>query len=219
MLKRLTLKLAVFAAFSIPAAAFAMDEGYAPDAASHDAAVNHGDAGHHAEAAGSGLPQFDPSTFTGQLFWLAVTFAVLYTVFARKTLPAISSTLENRRMHIESDLETASRLRGDAENSQKNYESLLNDARTESTRLMNEAITETKNHAEKKIRELQEKSLREIESVGKKLEDSKRAALDDMTALAAEIASEAAARIVGIKPDITQAQTVVQSLNSKRKAA
>lgn len=214
-------KLAALIVAMTPSSVFAMDEAHtgapATDMAAPD--FHRAETAHHGEAASGGLPQFDPSTFASQIFWLAVTFAVLYTIFARKTLPAISSTLENRRMHIDGDLDTAARLREDAAKAQKTYENLLNDARTEATRLLNEAIAESKAHAEKKMKELQAKAAQEVETVGKKLEDGKRRALDDMTSIAAEIASEAAARIVGIKPDISQAQTVVQSLNSKRKAA
>lgn len=207
---RVLSNLAALIVSMTPAGVFAMDE-------VHTGAD--GAAGSHDGATSGGLPQFDPSTFASQVFWLAVTFGVLYLVFARKTLPAISSTLENRRIHIENDLESAARLRKDAEKAQKTYEDLLNNAKAESSRLLNDVVAETKSHAEKKIKELRTKTVQEIETVSKNLEDSKRMALDDMTAIAAEIASEAAARIVGIRPDITQAQTVVQSLNNKRKAA
>ena len=213
MMQRVTSKLAAFAVVTIPAAAFAMEEGYAPDAASH------GDASHHGEAASTGLPQFDPSTFAGQIFWLAVTFVVLYTIFAGKILPAVGSTIESRRTHIENDITSAESLRANAADAQKTYEDMLNSARTESARLLNEAISETKGHAERKIKELHERSMQKIELTGKRLEENKHKARGEMSTIAAEIASEAAARIVGMKPDITQAQTVVQSLNNKREAA
>ena len=45
-------------------------------------------------------------------------------------------------------------------------------------------------------------------------------AMDDMNTIAAEVASEAAKKIVGISPDLKEAKTVVKSLNDNgRKAA
>ena len=55
------------------------------------------------EAHGSGgLPQFDPTWWPSQLLWLALTFAVLYFVFSRSTLPRLGGILETRALRIES---------------------------------------------------------------------------------------------------------------------
>ena len=51
------------------------------------------------------------------------------------------------------------------------------------------------------------------------LNDSKHQAMDDMNNIAAEIASAAAEKIVGLSTDLNQAKTVVQSLNKVSKAA
>src|SRR5690606_28063422 len=62
----------------------------------------------HAEGhpTGGGLPQLDVSTFPSQLFWLFVSFGIMYMIFSRRTLPEISGVLENRQSHIQGDLET-----------------------------------------------------------------------------------------------------------------
>ena len=43
----------------------------------------HSDGTHAADAASGGLPQFAFETWTSQIFWLVVTFAVLYFVLAK----------------------------------------------------------------------------------------------------------------------------------------
>ena len=40
---------------------------------------------HHAKP---GLPQLDPTTFASQLFWLVVSFVLLYVVISRIAAPA-----------------------------------------------------------------------------------------------------------------------------------
>ena len=65
--------------------ALAAEHGLDPETA-HELAVEgaHG-AGMEDHGGGVGLPQFDPSSFPSQMFWLAVTFAILYLFFSNKT--------------------------------------------------------------------------------------------------------------------------------------
>lgn len=190
-----------FLATLLPTGTFALESG-------HDDA--HG-AAH--EAASSGLPQLDISTFPSQLFWLAATFAVLYFIFSKKSLPEISSVLENRREHIQSDLETAESLRTQAEQAQDTYESGLNNARKESSKTLHDAQDSIRIKAEKQTELFREKTEKEILLLEKRLTDAKDRAMEDMSMIAAEVASEAAMKIVGINPDIEQAKTVVRSIN------
>ena len=166
-----------------------------------------------AEHSSAGLPQLDASTFPSQVFWLAVTFGILYIYFSKKALPEISSVLENRREHIQGDLDTADRIRGEAENAQNAYEKLMDDARVESTRLLGEAEGNMRARAEKELAALRDKATRDMASLEDRLHAEKKKAMVDMNEIAADIASRAAEKIVGIKPDLKQAQTVVQSLN------
>lgn len=177
----------------------------------------HGDA--HGEAHGKGgLPQFDPSTFPSQLFWLAVMFITMYVVFSRRSLPAISSVIENRREHVQNDLETAERLRTEAESVQQAYETGLDTARNESTRLVTAAIEDMKRDAETANNRLREKSESETAALEQRLVAATQAARADMETIAAEIAHEAAEKVFGISTDLKKAKTVVQSINAREAA-
>ena len=45
------------------------------------------------EAAKSGLPQLNSHTFAPQLFWLALTFATLFFILSKVTLPRIGEVI------------------------------------------------------------------------------------------------------------------------------
>ena len=81
-----------------------------------------------AAAAGS-LPQLDMQWWPSQLFWLAVTFGVLYWLMAGRFLPAIGGAIEERRDRIADDLDTASEFRGQAEAAEAAYNQALADAK------------------------------------------------------------------------------------------
>lgn len=171
-----------------------------------------------AEHKSAGLPQLDATTFPSQLFWLALTFAILYLYFSRKALPDISGVIENRRAHIDGDIGTADRIRKEAEAAQAAYEKLMGDARAGATKLMHDAEAGVRAKAEKELAALRDKAAKDMEVLEKRLTGEKKAIMAEMDNIAADIASRAAEKIVGIKPDLKQAQTVVQSLN-RREAA
>ena len=93
----------------------------------------HGPVGDATHEASAGLPQLDPTWFASQIFWLLIVFGALYFIFSRSILPALSTTLENRHEHIQSDLDTAERLKEEAETVQSNYEAVLVDARAKAS--------------------------------------------------------------------------------------
>ena len=61
------------------------------------------------------MPQFDTSTFVSQIFWLVVSFAVVFVFVWRIVLPRIAATLENRQRKIGDDLARAGELADQAD--------------------------------------------------------------------------------------------------------
>ena len=59
------------------------------------------------DAEQSGLPQLDPSQFPQQLFWLAISFGVLYLLMSRVALPRVANAQDNRAKVIADEIEAA----------------------------------------------------------------------------------------------------------------
>jgi len=166
----------------------------------------------------SGLPQLDTSTYTSQVFWLAVTFVIMYAIISSKILPGISGTLENRAEHIKNDADSATKLKYEAEEARKNYEKLLEGARAEATRVLTEANDSIKTKAIAELQALRDKSVKEAATLEKRLAAAKNQAKADMTGICAEIAADISARIIGVKTDVNAAKTVIQSIKSQEAA-
>ena len=75
------------------------------------------------------FPILDYSYWPSQLFWLAVTFIILYFLLSRAFLPSIGQTLEERSSRIADDLDGASRMQREAEEASAAYDKALKDAR------------------------------------------------------------------------------------------
>jgi F-type H+-transporting ATPase subunit b len=85
-----------------------------------------------------GFPPFDTTTFPSQLFWLAITFAFLFTVLWRVAGPRINGAITNRRGAINGAIAQAGKARADAEAAQAKYEMALTKARTNANALAEE---------------------------------------------------------------------------------
>ena len=71
------------------------------------------------------MPQMDFTDYMPQLVWLAITFAAFYCVMARVALPRIAEAMEQRQERIAGDLETATRMREEAEEALAAYEATM----------------------------------------------------------------------------------------------
>jgi F-type H+-transporting ATPase subunit b len=94
-------------------------------------------------ASGPKLPQLDIETYASQIFWLIVTFIVLYFLVAKIAMPRIAEVLEGRQERIEDDLDKAETLKKEAYLVRVEYEKALSSAREqahEATRRAQEEI-------------------------------------------------------------------------------
>jgi F-type H+-transporting ATPase subunit b len=178
-----------------------------------------GEHGHEAAASSGGLPQFDPTWFPSQIFWLAVAFFVLYLFFSKKTLPEISSVIENRRNHIRSDLDMAEKLTEDAEKVQAAYENGLQSARDTASQAVQDVETLMKTKGASEYEAFRKRSESEIVAAENRIAVAKSAAMDDMNTIAAEVAAVAVKKIIGTNTDVQKAKSIVESLTGKAKAA
>ena len=92
-----------------------------------------------AEAASTFPPFHQTETFASQIFWLVVTFFVLYLILSRVILPRIGGTLERRSNKIADDLDMAAKLNDDASDAKTNLEKSLAEARASARKTAEDA--------------------------------------------------------------------------------
>ena len=98
------------------------------------------------DASGPKLPQLDIETYASQIFWLIVTFIVLYFLVAKIAMPRIAEVLEGRQERIEDDLDKAETLKKEAYLVRVEYEKALSSAREEAHEATRRAQEEIAKH-------------------------------------------------------------------------
>lgn len=181
---------------------------YAPVLDDHGNVIAHG-----AEHGTGGLPQFDPTWFASQIFWLVVVFAFMYVFFAKKGLPDIANSLDARETRIKTDIESAEKINAQAQNVKSDYERTLKESRDKSSDIINTTQEELKAKANEAVDAFRANQDKVTADLDKSIAAAKAAALSDMHSVAADAAMQAASKIINVDADITAVKSVVQKLD------
>ena len=162
-----------------------------------------------AAAPEGGLPQLNPEHFAGQIFWLAITFGLLFILLSRVTLPKIAGALAGRKSHIEGDLAAAEQSKKDASDALASYEAALTQARGRALAVADEnrkrivgEIDTMKHAADAKAQEAMSKAEARITAERTRAEGNIRTA-------AAEAAASIVERLLGVNVSSDEAAKAV----------
>ena len=144
-----------------------------------------------------GLPQLDLATWPNQLFWLAITFVILYILMSRIVTPRIGTVLENRRDKIAGDLEKAREADANAKEMQSSYETALATARDEANAKAREATKAAADKAAAAEAEMAKKLAKKMASAEKKLATMRDEAMANLNDVATEAAQQTVKQLIG----------------------
>lgn len=156
------------------------------------------------------MPQLEVGTFASQIFWLIVTFSVLYYLFSRKALPRVSEILEARQDRIAADLDHAQRLRSEAEETLAKYEEQMSRARSEAHTLITETQARLQAEAAERQAELDRDLNKRMSEAEAAIAEAKKAALKELEEAAVSAAQAATERLIGAKITKKAAQTALK---------
>jgi F-type H+-transporting ATPase subunit b len=149
---------------------------------------------------GGKFPPFDSQYFASQIFWLALTFIILYVVMARVALPRVASILEDRRRHIDDDLAQAQRLKGESDAALAAHEKALSEARTRAQALANDTRLKASAAAEGRRKDVDTKLALRIAEAEKSIAAARSAAMANVRGIASEAAGAILERLIGGAP-------------------
>lgn len=155
------------------------------------------------------MPQFDPSSFASQLFWLAVMFAALYWVVARLAVPRIGEVLEQRARVIQDDLDRAQALKAETDRALAAYDKAMADARAQAYEHMKAMQADMKAIADKRTTEVSNDVAAQIGQAEARINAAKQQALESIKGVAAETARDVVAKLAGLSPDAGAVENAV----------
>ncbi len=163
------------------------------------------------EALGAGLPQLDPTGFSPQLIWLALTFPVLYLLMWRLALPRISQVLEERQHRIESDLNKAEEFKANAETASQAYDALMAEVREKARDEVHKVRDTMQREVESRVSEQTHRLAEEVKAAEANIDDARRKAEAEIRLVAADLARETVAKLGGGTVDEAAAAAAVEN--------
>jgi F-type H+-transporting ATPase subunit b len=143
------------------------------------------------------FPPFDSSTFSSQLVWLAITFAVLYWLMAKVVIPRIGGILANRRDRIDGDLAAAEKAKAGAEAAEADYDKALATARTNASAIAEKAREEARAVADKERATVEASLATRLAEAEKRIGDIKARAMSEVGGIAADATGAIVQRLLG----------------------
>ena len=163
-----------------------------------------------------GMPQLNPEFWISQIFWLTLTFGILYIVLSKLILPKISSNLELRKSQIQENIEAAEKHREDSETKLKEYDEIILKGKLEAKNI----FKETREKVIKDINSKKEKLDNEIDKEIKKAENEisllKKSAPEKINKIAIETSSEILKNLIETEVNGSSISAIVNDLSKKR---
>ena len=125
------------------------------------------------------MPQFDPSTWTSQIFWLVVTFCLLYFLMARVILPRMSGILDEREKKVSTDLKKAEQLKQDAEKVLADYQRVMQDARLRASALLKSTADDIATRSAERHAAIDKELNEKLRDTEKRIDSARREALKE----------------------------------------
>ena len=166
-------------------------------------------------AESGGMPQLNPEFWVSQIFWLTLTFGILYIVLSKLILPKISANLELRKSQIQENIEAAEKQREDSELKLKEFEEIILKSKSEAKNI----FKETREKAIKDIdfkRETLEKQIdEEIKKAEKEINELKKTAPEKISKIAIETSSEILKNLIGTEINNSSISAIVNDFSKK----
>ena len=168
-------------------------------------------------AESGGMPQLNPEFWVSQIFWLIITFGILYIVLSKFILPKISSNLELRKSQIQENIETAEKQREISEVKLKEYDEIILKSKLEAKNIFKNAREKVIKDINLKKETLDKQIDEEISNAEEEIKTLKRDATDKINKIAIETSSDLLKKLIGTEINNSSISAIVDDLSKKNK--
>ena len=166
-------------------------------------------------AESGGMPQLNPEFWVSQIFWLTLTFGILYLVLSKLILPKISANLELRKSQIQENIEAAEKQRESSESKLKEYDEIISKGKIEAKNIFKDSRDKAIKNINIKREALDEQINEEIRKVEEEIIKLKKSAPDRINKIAIETSSELLKKLIGTEVNNSSISAIVENLSKK----
>ena len=168
-------------------------------------------------AESGGMPQLNPEFWISQIFWLTLTFGILYLLLSKFILPKISANLEIRKSQILENVEAAEKYREESEQKIENYNKIIQNSKIESKNYFNQAREKILKDVGQKKEKLDNALSEEIKKVEIEIQNLRSKAPDKINKIAIETSNDLIQHLIGTEVNNSSISAIVEDLSKRNK--
>jgi len=168
-------------------------------------------------AESGGMPQLDPEFWFSQIFWLVITFGILYLVLSKLILPKISDNLETRKSQVLENLELAEKQRNESEEKLKEFDNIILKSKIDAKNLFNESRRKLLDDINNKRQKLDDEIDKEVKIVESEIEQLKKKSPEKINKIAIETSADLIKQLINADINNSSITAIVSDVASKNK--
>ena len=163
-----------------------------------------------------GMPQLDTEFWLSQIFWLTITFSILFLLLSKLILPKISANLETRKSLILENISTAEKKREESELKIKEYNEIIERGKNEAKSIINQAKERLKKDISLKKEALEKDLSSEIQKAEVEIREFRDKAPERINKIAIQTSADLLQQLMGTDVNSSSISTIVNDLASKK---
>ena len=160
------------------------------------------------------MPQISQlaATYGSQIFWLLITFGLVFFIVGRMMAPKVVETVDKRDQVVASDLAEAEAARRAADEAEEQWRQQENAAREQAKRKLGEARAAGAKASEQRLGAVGAELDAKVAEAEQRIAAAQSSAMSEIEAVAAQAARDIVARVAGTDVDEADARRAVESV-------
>ena len=167
-------------------------------------------------AESGGMPQLNPEFWISQIFWLTITFGILYVVLSKLILPKISANLEIRKSQILENIEAAEKQRKESELNIEEYEKIVQNSKNKAKNYFYQAKEKVLKDINLKKESLDRELNEEIQKAESEIQELKNKSPEKINKIAVETSADILKQLIGAEVNSSSISAIVDDLSRKK---
>ena len=163
-----------------------------------------------------GMPQLNPEFWISQIFWLTITFGILYVVLSKLVLPKISANLEIRKSQILENIEAAEKQREEGELKIAEYEKTVQNSKNEAKKYFKQSREKLLKDINQKKDTLDKELNGEIQKAESEIQELRNRAPEKINKIAVETSTDLLQHLIHTEVNSSSISAIVDDLSRKR---
>jgi F-type H+-transporting ATPase subunit b len=167
-------------------------------------------------AESGGMPQLNPEFWISQIFWLTITFGILYVLLSKLILPKISANLEIRKSQILENIEAAEKQREASELKITEYDKIVQNSKKEAKNYFKQAREKVLKDIGLKKESLDKELNKEVQKTEAEIQELRDRAPEKINKIAVETSRDLIQQLIGAEVNGSSISAIVDDLSRKK---